>query len=466
MSKKIKESPVETKKSTVKEKPVKNNDKAINAKDLKQVQDHYLDYPYPMRNPEDDKVRLLKVYGDYLGEINHWLFEGKKDFTKKFRVLIAGGGTGDSTVYLAEQLKDTDAEVVYLDFSKNSMDIAQKRAEYRGVKDKITWINDSIFNIPKLKLGKFDYITCTGVLHHLESPDAGLKVLADSLTEDGGMAIMVYAQYGRTGVYQIQDMLRMINQGVTSRQEEVKNGWAAVNALPNTNWYKRGADLLGDHINHGDIGMYDMFLHKQDRAYTVPQLYDFVENAGLNFVEYNSAHSRIMLKPETYFKDPEFLKKIKSLDEKTQAAICEIMCGSIIKHSFYVSKKKKPVAKFSNMDNVPCIYTIYNLPQQISDYIKENPNLVNTRMNFSWKSDFLGDVTINITVSKYTEYLFKHMVGATKSFKEIHQGIEKDLGIKISESEFMGEINRIFPAMEEAGVVLLRHKDVAIDSML
>ncbi len=449
----------------VKEKVIKIKDATINAKDLKHVQDHYLDYPYPMRNPEDDKTRLLKVYGDYLGEINHWLFEGKKDFTKKFRVLIAGGGTGDSTVYLAEQLKNIDAEVVYLDFSKNSMEIAQKRAQYRGVKDKITWINDSIFNIPKLKLGKFDYITCTGVLHHLESPDAGLKVLADSLTSGGGMAIMVYAQYGRTGVYQIQEMLRMINKGVSSRQEEVKNGWNAVNALPDSNWYKRGRELLNDHINHGDIGMYDMFLHKQDRAYTVPQIYDFVENAGLNFIEYNSAHSRIMLKPETYFKDAEFLKKIKSLEDKAQAAICEIMCGSIIKHSFYVSKKAKTNAKFSDMNNVPFIYTIPNLALQLSEYIKANPQLLNTRMSFSWKSDFLGDVTINIPVSKYTEFLFKHMVGATKSFKEIHQGIEKDLGKKVTESEFMGEINRIFPSMEEAGVILLRHKDIAIDSM-
>lgn len=31
-------------------------------KDLKQVQDHYLDYPYPHRDPEDDKKRLMKVY--------------------------------------------------------------------------------------------------------------------------------------------------------------------------------------------------------------------------------------------------------------------------------------------------------------------------------------------------------------------------------------------------------------------
>ena len=44
------------------------------SKDLKQVKDPYLDYPYPFRDPEEDKKRLLKMYGDYLGEINHWLF--------------------------------------------------------------------------------------------------------------------------------------------------------------------------------------------------------------------------------------------------------------------------------------------------------------------------------------------------------------------------------------------------------
>lgn len=461
MSKKTKDAPVGKKDAPTGRKKV-----AISKKDLKHVQDHYLDYPYPFRNPEDDKTRLLKVYGDYLGEINHWLFEGKKDFTKNFRVLIAGGGTGDSTVYLAEQLKDTDAEVFYLDFSKNSMEIAQKRAEYRGVRDKITWIHDSIFNIPKLKLGKFDYISCTGVLHHLESPDDGLKILSDFLTEDGGMSIMVYAQYGRTGVYQIQDLLKMVNQKAVSRQEEVKNGWAVVNALPNTNWYNRGRELLSDHINHGDVGMYDMFLHKQDRAYTVPQLYEFIEKAGLNFVEYNSAHSRIMLKPETYFKDQEILKKIKALDVKTQQAICEIMCGSIIKHSLYVSKKKNTIARVTNKDNIPFIYTITDLSRQIVEYIDANPNLVGTRMSFSWKSDFLGDVSIQIPVSNYTKFLFKHMIDHKKSLKEIHKAIEKDLGKKITDSEFAGEINRIFPSLEEAGVLILHNKNVINHPMI
>ena len=173
------------------------------------------------------------MYSDFLGEINHWLFNGKEDFKKGFTILVAGGGTGDSTVYLADQLKDTDAEIIYLDFSKNSMKVAQERAKNRGLKN-IKWINDSIFNLPNLKLGKFDYIQCSGVLHHLESPDKGLKTLVDALSDRGGMNIMVYAQYGRTGVYQIQDLMRRVNKGVKDRAEEVKNAWMVMEALPQT----------------------------------------------------------------------------------------------------------------------------------------------------------------------------------------------------------------------------------------
>ena len=65
--------------------------------------------------------------------------------------------------------------------------------------------------------GKFDMISVTGVLHHLNDPDHGLRVLVDSLKEHGGMEIMVYAQYGRTGLYQLQEILRLINQNVMNR---------------------------------------------------------------------------------------------------------------------------------------------------------------------------------------------------------------------------------------------------------
>ena len=114
------------------------------------------------------------------------------------------------------------------------------------------------------------------------------------------------------------------------------------------------------------------------------------------------------------------------------------------------------------MDNIPYIYTVSNLPAQIADYIKNNQSLIGSRIGFSFKSDFLADVTINISVSNYTEHLFRNMISGDKSLGELHKAIEKDLGKKVSDTEFLGELNRIFPVMEEVGALLFRNKKVSI----
>ena len=55
--------------------------------------------------------------------MNHYCFSGKRDFSRKFRVLVAGGGTDDAAFFFAEQLRGTNAEVVYLDISQASMKV-------------------------------------------------------------------------------------------------------------------------------------------------------------------------------------------------------------------------------------------------------------------------------------------------------------------------------------------------------
>ena len=429
--------------------------------DLKQVQDQYLDYPYPLRNPEDDKTRLVKTCGDCLGELNHWLYRGKENFKDGFRVLVAGGGTGDGAIFLADQLKSTNAQIVYLDFSKNSMAIAQKRAEYRGLSN-ITWINDSILNIPNLKLGKFDYINCVGVLHHLESPDLGLKILKDSLTEKGGMCLMVYAKYGRTGVYQIQELMRMVNKNTASLQEEVKNGWSIMKGLPASNWYVRGKALISDIHTMGDIGLYDLFLHKQDRCYSIPELYDFVNKADLNFVDFVDSRSRMLLRLENFITDQELLTELKNRSVIEQQAICEIITGQIIKHGFFVSNQKSSIASFDNLDNVPYIYTINGLAKQIYEHLEVNPHLLGSMVNFNWKSELCGDVKISLPVTSFTKYLFKYMIGENMSFREIFDATIAEVGEKVDDKLLIQSVKNTLTILQDAGALLLRNKNVPI----
>ena len=53
------------------------------------------------------------------------VFMGTPEFAvPSLRALVAGGGTGDATIFLAEQLRHTDAQVVHLDMSSASIAIA------------------------------------------------------------------------------------------------------------------------------------------------------------------------------------------------------------------------------------------------------------------------------------------------------------------------------------------------------
>jgi hypothetical protein len=75
------------------------------------VRAQYEDYPFPLRDPRDESKRLVVTDQDSLGKLNHYCFGGRQSFGNGFRALVAGGGTGDHTIFLAEQLRDYDASV-------------------------------------------------------------------------------------------------------------------------------------------------------------------------------------------------------------------------------------------------------------------------------------------------------------------------------------------------------------------
>ena len=62
---------------------------------VKKVKMQYETLPYPPRVPEDESNRLIKTLGDNLLELNHYCFNGRRNFESDFKCLVAGAGTGD-----------------------------------------------------------------------------------------------------------------------------------------------------------------------------------------------------------------------------------------------------------------------------------------------------------------------------------------------------------------------------------
>lgn len=324
---------------------------------LADVKAQYEHLPYPPVDPQDEKKRLQRTWLEDLPMMNHYCFQGKASFRNGFRVLVAGGGTGDATIFLAEQLRATDAEIVHLDLSAASIAIARQRAALRGLTN-IRWIQDSLLNAADLGLGKFNYINCCGVLHHLADPDAGLCALKAVLAADGAIGVMVYGAIGRLGIYQMQSMLRLVNGPGASADDKIAQARALLAVLPASSWFKRGEDLYGD-SRKGDADIYDMFLHSQDRAYTVDQIFDWLaDQHGFHITLSDIHRGRFPYLPSmTLHQDATLLRaSLKDMPPRAQHALSELVLGDLLRHTFYLTATVAATAAYGDAAMVPFFF--------------------------------------------------------------------------------------------------------------
>ena len=320
------------------------------------VKQQYEELPYPPRNPADEKQRLLRTAGDDLAELNHYCFKGRQNFQDHFRCLVAGGGTGDAAIFLAEQLRDSNAEIVYLDMSEASRQIAQQRAQIRGLNN-IQWITASLLDIPKLELGAFDYINCSGVLHHLPEPKEGLQSLASVLRDDGALFLMLYARYGRRGVYDMQEIFRALLPDTLPVQDKIDEARALLNQLPPTNYFQRNRNQWESEIGaggYGDAGLYDLLLHSQDRAYDVDAIYDFLQAAGLQLVDFTGPQKR-SYHLKNLLSNPSTLRLCENLSLHQKFSVAEKLSGNITKHSFYAARNADRSARLEDYVDNPAL---------------------------------------------------------------------------------------------------------------
>jgi len=428
------------------------------AKYLKEVRNQYENYPYPRRNPEDERKKIWQPFFDSLDLINYFGFEGKKDFSKNFRALVAGGGTGDATTYLAEQLRGTGAEIMQIDMSSASIEIAKKRSEIRGLKS-TSFIHNSLLELPNLDIGKFDYINCSGVLHHLANPTEGLLALKSVLKDDGVMGIMVYAEYGRTPTYFMQELMRMINKGEPNLQQQVANCKAVYYELPATNWVKRDEAAYQDEIDQSDdVGFYDLFLHTQDRAYTVPQVYDWAGECGLKLLTFldQYGNEKALYSPAHYLKNHEVLSKIAGFPLREQQAIAEILACNFRKHSFYLSRQEKRIPDFKNRDNIPFFSSHFSQDGVYS-------GIYNAVANGAPSLNILNPPNqLNLKLGNLAKFIFKYFDGE-RSIAEIITMVKNDPQLQsanISEEKIYLEFSEIYKAFNMFDWMLLRDKSL------
>lgn len=314
----------------------------------------YEAYPYPERDPRDEAKRLVTGSPSHLDELNHFAFGGRLDLRRPFRVLVAGGGTGDATVMLAQQARDAGlpAEILHLDLSDASRAVARARVEARGLAG-VRFERGSLLELGGL--GPFDYVDCCGVLHHLEDPAAGLRSLAGALAPGGAMGVMVYGAFGRTGLYPLQDALRQVGADLPPA-ERVAQARRLLDRLPPTNWFRRNP-FLGDH-RQSDAGLYDLLLHSRDRAYTVPEFAGLVAAGGLAVA---ALVEPARYDPATWIDDPALLAPLAGRPWLERAAFAERVAGSLTKHVAYLVRPADAAEAVARPDDAAVVPVLRDL---------------------------------------------------------------------------------------------------------
>ena len=317
------------------------------------VRDFYDRYPYPRPVENLDRYRELWLEPSRRRADYH-LFWPSAKYREDFSILIAGCGTSQAAKHA---VRWPEAAVTGIDVSMTSVRCTE------ALKRKHDLRNLHIRQLPiehARDLGtSFDQIVCTGVLHHLTDPDAGLGALCDVLKPDGVMRLMVYAPYGRTGIYMLQEFCRRLD--IRATDAGIRDVAAALRKLPKGHPLER---LLQDapDFRH-EAALADALLHPQDRAYSIPQLFEFLEDGGLRFgrwvkqAPYSPHCGAVAQLPQA--------SRLTALAQVDQYSAVELFRGTMIRHSVVAHRRDSAPSPVSFADDTCLNYVPIRIPDTI-----------------------------------------------------------------------------------------------------
>ena len=194
-----------------------------------EVRDFYDHYPYPP--PVDSLEKYQRLWQDeQRRRAEHHLFWPAIPYQENQSILIAGCGTSQAAKHA---MRWPGAQVTGIDVSATSVRCTEELKRKHNLNN-LHVRQLAIEQVSELD-ASFDQIVCTGVLHHLADPDAGLRALRGVLKPEGAMHLMVYAPYGRAGIYLLQEFCKRIgiaaNDAGDAGSDRVRSGHCRLDIL-------------------------------------------------------------------------------------------------------------------------------------------------------------------------------------------------------------------------------------------
>jgi ubiquinone/menaquinone biosynthesis C-methylase UbiE len=249
------------------------------------------------------------------------------------RALVAGGGTGDQTVYFAQQCQrhSLSCEIIHLDVSETAVRVAEQRCLMEGLSD-ISFVVGDIAVALENTVEQFDFVSCFGVLHHLADAGRGFQALARSLRPGGILSASVFSYFGRSDIRTLSHVSQLLG-GVNSSASAARE-------------FMRSAGLMGSTAQEASFtdAEYEIIKNNCTNTYSVHGVVGMAEAAGFEFPQFLPS---ALYDIETYIDldvsaGGSLASVLKKQSVIQQLALTEAT-GKIPKHYFFCRKRKKGV---------------------------------------------------------------------------------------------------------------------------
>ena len=238
----------------------------------KKVKDQYEENPYPRW-----RFANKSIVANFMLHLNSDIKPNNIEFNNNFlnpNVLIAGCGTGQQ---LINAIGYQNSNIIGVDLSLSSLAYAKRKMEEIGVKN-VELIQGDILHLKKLNK-KFDVIECGGVLHHMNKPLEGLKVLLDLLEPHGFLKLGLYSEISRKHIVKIRKFIG--NRNFNNTENDIRNCREAIlNQKDDNSLYK----IIHNHDFYSTSGTRDLIFHVQEHRFTIPEITEILKNFNLEFL--------------------------------------------------------------------------------------------------------------------------------------------------------------------------------------
>jgi 2-polyprenyl-3-methyl-5-hydroxy-6-metoxy-1,4-benzoquinol methylase len=188
-------------------------------------------------------------------------------------ILVAGCGTGQHSIGTASRF--ANCKVTAVDLSRASLAYAQRKTSELGITN-VEYLQADILNLGELGQ-EFDIIESAGVLHHMEYPMAGWRVLVDLLKTGALMRLGLYSELARRHIVKTREEIGL--QGIATSEAEIRQFRQSL--VESHDEHHQHLTGLGDFFSLSEVR--DLIFHVQEHRFTLPQIQHCLDELGLQF---------------------------------------------------------------------------------------------------------------------------------------------------------------------------------------